>query len=224
MDNETLPEDEMRKEKTVEDYFDERPPSAMMASKAKVRRTKSKRLSKADLPLIVMGALVLLMIVFLLVIALKRTGPPSGNDTTQLEARLDRIEKKLADLEDASRQFGLLSLQEKKIVQITDRVVRLEDRVNSQFSVLEEKLAGSEKTVQPVITGNAQAKAKPVSKKRAKVPPKKPQIHYHHVKKGETLFSIAQKNKLSVATLRRLNPELKGNNIFPGQKLKVSGK
>ena len=41
---------------------------------------------------------------------------------------------------------------------------------------------------------------------------------YHTVKKGETVFSIAKKYKVSTAEIKKWN-RLKGNNIIAGQKL-----
>jgi membrane-bound lytic murein transglycosylase D len=42
----------------------------------------------------------------------------------------------------------------------------------------------------------------------------------HHVKRGETLFSIAQKYNTSVAAVRQSN-KLRGNTIKVGQRLTI---
>jgi membrane-bound lytic murein transglycosylase D len=57
----------------------------------------------------------------------------------------------------------------------------------------------------------------------AKAPVAKPAASTHTVKKGETLFSISQKYKVTVQELTRLN-NLKSSGIQPGQKLRIPSK
>ncbi len=61
------------------------------------------------------------------------------------------------------------------------------------------------------------APPKPQAKPAA---PTAPTASYHTVKKGETLFSIAQQYKVSVQTLREAN-NLKANTVTLGQKLRI---
>ncbi len=44
----------------------------------------------------------------------------------------------------------------------------------------------------------------------------------HKVSRGETLYKIARKYKMELDELRMLNPNVKGNLIFPGQELVIS--
>ncbi|MEO0896560.1 MAG: LysM domain-containing protein [Bacteroidota bacterium] len=44
----------------------------------------------------------------------------------------------------------------------------------------------------------------------------------HRVSRGETLYGIARKYDMSLTELRKLNPQVKGNNIFPNQDLVVT--
>ena len=60
------------------------------------------------------------------------------------------------------------------------------------------------------------AKAEEVSK----VEDKK-QFVYHHVKSGDTIYSIARKYKVSVTTLERDNAEVDIERIAPGMEIKV---
>jgi hypothetical protein len=46
--------------------------------------------------------------------------------------------------------------------------------------------------------------------------------YFHTVKKGDTLFSIAKKNGLTVAELRELNDLRKNTTLKKGQKLRVA--
>ena len=49
----------------------------------------------------------------------------------------------------------------------------------------------------------------------------KKQFVYHHVKSGDTIYSIARKYKVSVATLERDNAEVDIERITPGMEIKV---
>ncbi len=74
---------------------------------------------------------------------------------------------------------------------------------------------GTEKITEgppPVPTATPSARPQPK--------PAAPAATYHTVKKGETLFSIAQQHKMSVQELREAN-NLKGNTVAPGQKLRI---
>lgn len=44
----------------------------------------------------------------------------------------------------------------------------------------------------------------------------------HIVGSGDSLWKIAKDNKISLAKLRQYNPELKGDLIYPGDKIKIS--
>jgi membrane-bound lytic murein transglycosylase D len=69
-------------------------------------------------------------------------------------------------------------------------------------------------TEAPSPTSAPAASSKPQTKLAA------PAASYHTVKKGETLFSIAQQCGVSVEELRQAN-NIKGNVVIPGQKLTI---
>jgi len=51
--------------------------------------------------------------------------------------------------------------------------------------------------------------------------PEPPSVVYHHVKKGDNLYSIAKKHGITVNTLKKQN-KLSGDKIMPGQKLVIN--
>ncbi len=51
--------------------------------------------------------------------------------------------------------------------------------------------------------------------------PEPPSVVYHHVRKGDTLYSIAKKHGITVSTLKKQN-KLTGDKIMPGQKLVIN--
>ena len=66
------------------------------------------------------------------------------------------------------------------------------------------------------------AKAKSTAPAKSTVS-KKTQSSVHTVSRGDTFYSIARKNKLSIGKLTELNPGVEPSRIIIGQKLKVSG-
>lgn len=65
------------------------------------------------------------------------------------------------------------------------------------------------------------SKSSSKSSKDSKKDSKKPSSREHTVKEGESLSTIAHKNGTTVAQLRKLNPQVKGDLIRTGSKLKV---
>lgn len=73
----------------------------------------------------------------------------------------------------------------------------------------------------PAVDAEPAAVQAPPSKPQAKAATPAPAAAtYHTVKKGETLFGIAQQYRVNVQALRESN-NLKGNNVLVGQKLRI---
>ena len=106
------------------------------------------------------------------------------------------------------------------------RVRSLESDILSRFDAIDKKLntygkqvASVEKPVPVKRRDAGLEKSRPARKPIAEA--YHPSEAYHNVRPGETLYGISRKYSLSVAKLERLNPAVKGKNIFPGQKLRV---
>lgn len=74
--------------------------------------------------------------------------------------------------------------------------------------------------VEPKVEGDGISPRSPAPSKQTKPTKSKRNFKTHIVKRGETLWRIAQHHRVSVDQLRKWN-NLKSNEIFPGQKLKV---
>jgi LysM repeat protein len=73
----------------------------------------------------------------------------------------------------------------------------------------------------PAVNAQPPAVQAPPSKPQAKAATPAPAAAtYHTVKKGETLFGIAQQYRVNAQALREAN-NLKGNNVLVGQKLRI---
>ncbi len=82
-----------------------------------------------------------------------------------------------------------------------------------------------EVTTTPARRNNTVAKTKPVTEKKTKEslkPKAKAKVKSHTVRRGETLFEIAERYDLTVAQLQKINKLGKKKTIQPGMKLKVT--
>ncbi|KAA5537152.1 LysM peptidoglycan-binding domain-containing protein [Taibaiella lutea] len=101
-----------------------------------------------------------------------------------------------------------------------DKVVYNQTEFEPKSSGNYDRNDSDEETVTPSTTKNETVKTT-AKQNKTKITPKaaaKPKVHT--VKKGETLFAIADKYGMTVKELQKLN-KLKSNNIQPGTKLKV---
>ncbi|NNC86970.1 MAG: LysM peptidoglycan-binding domain-containing protein [Akkermansiaceae bacterium] len=97
-------------------------------------------------------------------------------------------------------------------------------RVGEVLSLPAAKTAAPVKKSAPQIASRA-PETKPAPKPAAKpAPAPKPTASGKHlIKKGDTFYSVARKYKLSVNSLKALNPTLNPNHIVIGQSLVVAG-
>jgi len=196
--------------------------------------------------MIITGALVVTVIVFF--VFFKSSGPEnntlpglsqdSGSTTSfiELEKRLEAIESALKGLQaGGSGYFDGRAELPAEFAPLQQKVQRLETSVSVKFDSLIERMEKMEKqlrilnkksqVVQPVVKASG---PKITKKTPTKTLAKKPVVKsvkkasmFHTVQKGETLWSISQKYKTSVAALRKLNniaPEIK---IYPGTNILV---
>jgi LysM repeat protein len=93
------------------------------------------------------------------------------------------------------------------------------------YKEIEKRVSSPEPVAEPLRTSTTAAETKPAKSSEKKAEPAKHKTEtassaYYTVKKGDTLSSIAQRNKVSVEEVRKLN-KLKGNGITPGQKIRI---
>jgi len=116
-----------------------------------------------------------------------------------LEQRVIELEKQFAELHGKPNALG------------TDSTPTLLQRLDA----LTQKIEAMEKQKQPI----AGSKAKPSALSKPVASAKK---QYHKVRKGETLFQISKKYKISLEELRKLNNLSADKPLRIGQKLLVS--
>ena len=174
----------------------------------------------------------------------------AGQEAPDLEARLVKIEAALARLTaSGDGELTPVSLDPDALKkEVTPFVDRVETRVMLKWDALGDRVAKLEKKLNTLELSMDRIKAAPVAKgiaKTAKKPaasavplparsasktvvqkvPKNKELKqkaiYHTVKKGETLWRISQKYKISVDRLRKLNKISADGDIFPGSRLRI---
>ncbi len=130
-----------------------------------------------------------------------------------LEQKITRVESGLMLKVDA--QIPRITAVEQRINTVEEKVDALSEKPGSRNP---DGAAPAEKTVNSA-NGESTTAGKPVAnltRKPALEKSRKPVPMFHTVKKGETLWAIAQKYNTSVAALRKLNSLSRDAPIYPG--------
>ncbi len=154
--------------------------------------------------------------------AVKPSSPESyGNNGTNpsLKSYEDRVERVEAAL---SMKFDTLT---KRLDSLSKRLSILSKKVNRQYHYSRIKKTSSTK-LNSSKTKKITHKKYRDTRKHHKTRNNKTTIHkkssiFHVVKKGETLYRISRKYKISVSKLRALNKLTKKSVIYPGEMLIV---
>ena len=171
------------------------------------------RVSKKTLFL---GGACIVLLILLIALLLGGGSGLSGKDLDPIQARLDLLERKLARFEGMESRIISLENQETELQQFIADIDRSGRSATEQLQKITEKVGELEKRV-----GSVPSKTKAPRPVQAKpVPPA--EKRYHEVRPGETLYRIAQKYRMSVGELCRLNNIAPDQAIHPGQKLLVA--
>lgn len=157
--------------------------------------------------LVFWGAGVLILII-LIALIFGGNSEDLSKEIQSIKARLDQIEKRLITPEDTGQKITRL---EGKVKLLEPSIARLEKSERS----LKNDLNKLGQQVHRLQAGAGSA----VSKAGV---PSHPKPRYHTVRRGETLFGIAQKYGTSISKLRGLNKLTKAQRIQPGQKLLIA--
>lgn len=148
--------------------------------------------------LIGLGAVI---VILLLVLLFRGSGK---QDLSPIQSRLDRLEKRIALVEESGKRIEALDGQMKSLQQ---NQLRLES---------------SSKSVADRLDKLSRQMEKPPAQPPAHKEPVQAKAQYHEVRPGDTLYGIASKYGLTLDQLLRLNNLKKNAALQPGQKLLVS--
>ena len=208
--------DDSIEEKRDENYFDGIEHSSFMKKQSGLKLSSG---TGKPLLLYLIGVIVVLVLVGMVV--LKPGKPIDPDRLTGMDARIKQMEDRMIDL----------GLMEKKLVGIEaqgerfDRLIKRVDTMESNLTAILERFASQKQEPQKPVEKIVPQSTREVPKKvvaETKPSASKASDIYHHVRSGDTLYSISRRYDLSVAELKQLNPSISGKKtIFPGQKLRI---
>jgi len=171
------------------------------------------RVSKKTLFL---GGVCIVLLILLIALLLGGDTGLSRKDLTPIQVKLDLLDKRLEKLEGMESRIGFIENQQTELQQFIADIDRSGRSMTEQVDKITEKVDELEKRMasvppKPEVPKQVQAKPLAPAKKR-----------YHEVRPGETLYRIAQKYRMSVRELCRLNKIARDQAIYPGQKLLVA--
>lgn len=129
---------------------------------------------------------------------------PAGDEASPLQSKVTALEQKIVGLEKQ-----LAELRGNISTPVPDPVLL------QRLDALAQKVEALEKQKQPAV----EPKAKPSAPAKPAVSTEK---RYHTVQRGETLYGISKKYRISPEELRKLNDLSPDQSIRTGQKLLVS--
>lgn len=212
-----------------------------VSSGAAGEREGASLLKKSELSLIFLGAGLLTLIVFFIFFS---SSDDKNTGTSQMSENVQTLEKRIINLEEILDNQGLEAehLSDKKdqyplLASYKDRVEKVEVALSVKFDSVTERLDLLEKKIsyllESVKTATMEIKrVKKISLKKRSVDtkkktPKKTETSskktsiFYTVKKGDTLYSISKKYKITVAKLKTMNKLTEKSKIYPGDNLIV---
>jgi len=176
---------------------------------------------RSVLPFIIGGVgLIVLVLIFGVIL----TGREDGADrqTLQsLEARIERLENKLAAGETQKQTLEQLTGQERKLSALDERFKGFAATVTTQIDQIIKELGNLHQKIDHPTVSKAQALPQSPKKAPAATRKKGGAPEFYRVQAGDTLFRISRRYGLTVQQLQSYNNLAPDAAIYPGQKLKL---
>ena len=165
---------------------------------------------------LILGGIGVLLLIVLIALFFGGGDEVSKKDLTFFKARLDLLEKRLAQFEGVELKVASLEKKEKELKQSIAEADKSQRLLTEKYTALTQRL---ERLQKGKILVPAKSKGPIATKKK---PPTLGKNRFHEVRSGDTLYRIANKYGISVKELCRLNNIGQNAIIQPGQKLVVS--
>jgi len=169
-------------------------------------------LRKPFVPYIAAGVVALVVILGFTMYSSNSQNDTLSEEVALLTKRLDDIEFRLGNLEQANAGDAGLAALRTQTENLAQQVQNLETKLGQNLNQVNGKLAALEKDQKPAVTTAPAASQK---KTKAATP------RMHVVKAGETLYQISRKYGVTVDQLKKFNNMGKDVTIRPGQELVV---
>ena len=165
--------------------------------------------------LAIWGAAILILSLFI-TLFFSGGGEVSRDELTAVNARIEEIEVKLSRIENTLQRIGSIETGRESLKKSLDTVERSLDSLKKQVAGLSAKVEANRKSP---VTRTSKAKSAKGSSKNTGASSGRG-LH-HVVKKGETLFGIAEKYDLTLDDLLKMNNIKKDHVLKIGEKLLV---
>jgi LysM repeat protein len=224
-----------RASESEEDKAFEGDPNAQWNEAAQLnaaKRTAAAASARSSSVWVVLGVAILGLIIVLI---LPRVQPSVGEEQIlALETRIEALEQQLAKFDSVDDNVSRIWEQAKSFEQFKERFERSDASTSLRMDHLATSLSAVQKRIETLekkgVVAAAAAKPKPAAGKttsdtgtRPPIAAKAaPQVQYHTVAKGDTLFSVGRKYGLKVDTLLKINNLPPDTIIKPGQRLRVT--
>ncbi|MDY0132399.1 MAG: LysM peptidoglycan-binding domain-containing protein [Desulforegulaceae bacterium] len=215
-----------------ENYYGEESVSVKKSIKNLKEDDRMKKiLKRADFPFFLLGGFVLILLIFILV---KLPGEnnlgsgssiPKGDSVKELKQTLADIKSEVIEI-----RYNFSSSASSPKDELSSFLNEIDRKIDQRFFVIEKKiddlkdLVEKNKTVLniPSPKESSVKDKKPLSLKKDESSIKVENVKkvYHSVKKGDTLYGISRKYKVSVEEIKKIN-KMKNNSIQPGDKLLI---
>jgi LysM repeat protein len=184
------------------------------------RQTRIPRKSPPSIrrPFILLTICVGLLIVLMLTIWFRQEPADAAlqNRLQMIETRLTNLENRINEFRQIDEQLAQLDFHNKELVAATRRLDQTNAAVSERMDLIAQELVELQRR-----TASTPPKEPPPRAPAAATPKETVAAPHHVVQKGETLYSISRRYKISLEELRRLNGLGNDNTIRPGQKLIV---
>lgn len=162
---------------------------------------------------LLLGGAGIVVLIILVVIFFRSGSSINQEDLASIHARLDRVRERLERLDRVENRIVLLEKHEKALRESISKLESSGRLLRRQLDKVARGLEGSQK-------GMALKAQKPIPGHEKAVSGAKGR--YHIVGRGDTLYAIAKKYKISINKLCRLNRISRKEIIRPGQRLLIS--
>ena len=201
-----------------EDYLLEDPLAFWHEEKKTLWR---KIFGRSETPFFIMGiGLVLLVVIFFII------APGVGNQDVVRQVGLlsERLQKTEETLNNIEALFERVAQLEGRTGTMDKSLLRFDSADASttlRMNRIADELSLMRKDVNTLKNQQTTARENPAASSNTRKTQPGPQVVYHEVQSGETLYRISRRYNVSVDSLRRLNGLSEQDTIHPGQKLKV---
>ena len=204
------------RDKGIEDNTDEFPP--FLDSSRPQGRVRSAR-SGADsgfrarnLVLVALGVIILVAVVSVFVVGGDKA---TSKRLNTINFRIDQWDDRMGRIEGVSQKVSDIEDQIRRLEVSVAKLSRIETPLREQVEKLNQKMSQLESRLASVPEG---AETSPTVAER---PVFQSEGRFYEVRRGDTLFRIANNHGLTVGELRSYNDLEESNMIYPGQRLLV---